>query len=96
MVQLIQQWLAMNRKLKNPVAAQSPRVNVTAGLQYMAESQKVGSTTSEGMDALERQRHASKEHNFPSYMSLYSLQSEILAQIRSPLRICIEGVSFCS
>jgi hypothetical protein len=37
-VQLVQQWLSTNRKSKNPVVVQYTRLDVSAGLQYMAKS----------------------------------------------------------
>ena len=51
-VQLIQRWLTVNEKSKDPVVAQSTKPDVSDGLQYMLESQRrVGSNASEGMIA---------------------------------------------
>lgn len=39
-VQLVQQWLSTNKRFKDSVGVQSPRLNVLAGLQYTPESQR--------------------------------------------------------
>ena len=40
MGQLIQQWLPINRRSKNPVVVQPVRLDVSAGLTYTLESQR--------------------------------------------------------
>jgi hypothetical protein len=50
-VLLIQQWLTMSEKSKNPVAAQSMRLDASPGLQCMLEFPRNGSA---GMDLLAR------------------------------------------
>lgn len=39
-VQQNQKWLAVHRKLKYTVVAQSTRLDISAGLQYMLDSQR--------------------------------------------------------
>jgi hypothetical protein len=48
-VQLAQQWLFTNRRSKNPVVVQSTRLDVSAGLQYMLESQRSRLTNCESL-----------------------------------------------
>lgn len=52
MVWLIQQWLAVNGKSKNPAIAQSTCLYVSAGLQYIWDPQEVDSIACEEMDVL--------------------------------------------
>ena len=72
--------MAMNRKSSNLVVAQSMRLDVLAGLQYILESEEVA--YNEGMDLLVRKEQAGKEKKLPSSMSLYRLLAEGVAQIR--------------
>ena len=52
-VQLIQQWLAVNRKSKNSIVALSTKVKVLSGLQYIIEIHKSRfSHASEGVDVI--------------------------------------------
>ena len=86
MVQLVQQCLSVNRKFKNPVVAQSMRLNISAGLQYMLEP-FTGSNASEETCLLVRTGQAGKAQKLPSSMTMYRLPAEGVAQIISRLKI---------
>lgn len=40
MIQLVQRWLSLKGKSKSPVVVESTRLDVSAGLQYLPESQR--------------------------------------------------------
>lgn len=52
MVQLTQQWQAMNGKSKDPVVSQFMRLDVTTGLQHHWDGEEVDSNAGEGTDFL--------------------------------------------
>lgn len=62
-VQLFQHQLAVNRMSKNPVVAQSTRLDVSSYLVFSihCHPKEGGSNTSEGMDMLARRGQATKE-----------------------------------
>jgi hypothetical protein len=51
-VQLVQQWLSTNGKIKNPVGIQSTRLTVSSGLHYTAQRspKEVGYNAGEAMN----------------------------------------------
>ncbi|GAB1290226.1 Inactive C-alpha-formylglycine-generating enzyme 2 [Apodemus speciosus] len=53
-VQLIQQWMVMNRSCNNPAGVQSVRLDISPSLRRCCNSTDVGSNGSEGMDLLAR------------------------------------------
>ena len=54
MIQLIQQWLPTSGRSKNPVVVQCTRLNVSADLQHMQNTEETAIYSSEGMDMLQR------------------------------------------
>lgn len=72
----------MNGKFKNSIVAQSMRLDVSIGLQYLLESKEIGSNVSEVIDLLARGGQAGKEQTFPFSMSLYGLPADHTAQVK--------------
>lgn len=94
LIQLIQQWLAMNAKSKNPVAAQA-----TSWVSQLVFSRcwnpKVGSKASEGMGMLPRREQTGKEQVSFFHVSP-RLPAEGVAQMKgvsSHLKILIKSTS---
>jgi hypothetical protein len=75
----VQQWLTPNRKFKNPILVPPARLNASDDLHCTAESQRVGSNASEGMNLPEIVRTVKEQELFP-YL-LYRLPPEGVAQI---------------
>lgn len=78
----------MNGKTKNPVVAKSVRLDASAGVQYMLESQRNRSKAGEE-HVLARPGQAGREQHLPLSMSI-RLLAEDVAHIRgasSPLKI---------
>jgi hypothetical protein len=79
----------MNRKVKNSIVAQSTRLDVSAGFQYLLESEEVGSNASEEIDSLARRGQTDKEQRLPFSMSLDRFPAEGVVKIKYLQLRCI-------
>lgn len=78
--QLVQQWLSTSSTSKNPVAAQSMMLDLSAGLWCVLESRRSGSNASEEIDFLARQEQAGKMRKLS--FSVFFIPAAGLAHIK--------------